>query len=64
MPASILMAEDDPVIPVDGFRKLQLPDSAQVEISPWGGHCGFLESAKLDGFAERWIARRIGKALA
>ena len=64
VPASILMAEDDPVIPVDGFRALQLPRDTSLEISPWGGHCGFLESARLDGFAERWIAQRIGQALA
>jgi hypothetical protein len=59
VPASILMAEDDPVIPVEGFRALRLPPSARLEISPWGGHCGFLESARLNGFAERWIARRL-----
>lgn len=64
VPASILMAEDDPVIPVDGFRVLRLPSSAHLEISPWGGHCGFLQSARLDGFAERWIARRLNGAMA
>ncbi len=64
VPASILMAEDDPVIPVDGFLALKLPRDTALEISPWGGHCGFLESARLDGFAERWIAQRVGQALA
>jgi hypothetical protein len=52
------------VIPVDAFRALQLPPSSSLEISPWGGHCGFLENAKLDGFAERWIAERLAGALA
>ena len=63
VPASILMAEDDPVIPVDGFRALRLPASSSLEISPWGGHCMFLESASLDGFAERWIAQRLARAV-
>lgn len=63
VPASILMAEDDPVIPVDAFRALQLPAGSSLEISPWGGHCGFLESASLDGFAERWIADRLAGAV-
>ncbi|WP_158987327.1 YheT family hydrolase [Lysobacter panacisoli] len=63
VPASILMAEDDPVIPVDTFRVLRLPNGARLEISPWGGHCGFLQSARLDGFAERWIARRVLEAI-
>ena len=62
VPVSILMAEDDPVIPVEGFRALTLPPNAQLEIAPWGGHCGFLESARLDGFAERWIADRLESA--
>ncbi|QDH71443.1 YheT family hydrolase [Marilutibacter alkalisoli] len=64
VPASILMAEDDPVIPVDGFRALRLPSTARLEISPWGGHCGFLESRRLDGFAERWVAQRLADVLA
>lgn len=63
VPASILMAEDDPVIPVAGFRALRLPASSSLEISPWGGHCCFIESARLDGFAERWIAQRLAGAV-
>ena len=59
VPASILMAADDPVIPVEGFRALSLPPSVQLEIAPWGGHCGFLQGARLDGFAERWVADRL-----
>jgi predicted alpha/beta-fold hydrolase len=62
VPASILMSQDDPVIPIDGFHALHLPETARLEISPWGGHCGFLESARLDGFAERWIAQRLEDA--
>lgn len=63
VPASILMAADDPVIPVDGFHELQLPASTRLEISPWGGHCGFLESGRLEGFAERWTAQRLVETL-
>lgn len=59
VPVSILMAVDDPVIPVADFRELELPPSARLEVAAWGGHCGFLENAHLDGFAERWIADRL-----
>ncbi|MGH8082426.1 MAG: YheT family hydrolase [Lysobacter sp.] len=59
VPVSILMAADDPVIPVAGFRELDLPANARLEVAAWGGHCGFLENAQLDGFAERWIADRM-----
>jgi predicted alpha/beta-fold hydrolase len=56
VPAAILMANDDPVIPVASFHELLLPDSARLEIAAHGGHCGFIEGASLSGFAERWVA--------
>lgn len=59
VPADILMAADDPVIPVEDFHALRLPPTARLEIARWGGHCGFLENARLDGFAERWVAARL-----
>jgi len=59
VPADILMSEDDPVIPVAEFRALRLPDSARLEVARWGGHCGFLENPRLDGYAERWVAERL-----
>lgn len=63
VPASILMAADDPVIPFDDFARLRLPPTARLDVSPWGGHCGFIENARLDGFAERWIAERLASAV-
>ena len=59
VPADILMAEDDPVIPYEDFRHWQLPDCARLEVAPWGGHCAFVESLAGDGFAERWVAARL-----
>ncbi|MGO1070863.1 YheT family hydrolase [Lysobacter sp. CA199] len=59
VPVSILMAADDPVIPLAGFHELELPANARLEVASCGGHCGFLENAQLDGFAERWIADRM-----
>ena len=63
MPADLLTAEDDPVIPVEEFHALRLPDTARIEIARWGGHCGFLENARLDGYAERWVAQKLSAAL-
>jgi hypothetical protein len=59
VPAHILMAEDDPVIPFDTFRNWVLPPQATLEIAPWGGHCAFIENAACDGYAERWVADRL-----
>lgn len=59
VPVDILMAQDDPVIPVQAFHALALPASARLEIARWGGHCGFLRNARLQGFAEDWVAERL-----
>ena len=59
VPAAVLTSEDDPVIPAEGFRALRLAEQTQLEIAPWGGHCGFIENARLDGYAERWMAARM-----
>lgn len=59
VPASILTAADDPVIPVDDFARLALPPDAHLEVARWGGHCGFLEGPRLDGYAERWVVERL-----
>lgn len=63
VPVDILVSEDDPVIPVDGFRSLQLPDIARLEIARWGGHCAFIEDANLGGYSERWVAERLSAAV-
>ena len=59
VPADILMAGDDPVIPVAEFSALRLPPNARLEMAEHGGHCGFLVNARMDGFAEAWVARRL-----
>lgn len=64
VPASILTSEDDPVIPVADFRDWHLPADTRLEIARWGGHCGFLLDAKLDGFGERWVAEQLSAAVA
>jgi len=63
VPVSILMAADDPVIPLDSFHALRLPPGADLEIAEHGGHCGFLENWRGDGFAERWVAERLDAAV-
>ena len=64
VPASILMSADDPVIPLAEFHALRLPPHATLEIAAHGGHCGFLENLRCEGFAERWVAERLDAAVA
>ena len=59
VPARILMAADDPVIPVEHFRALRLSPASRLELAAHGGHCGFLLGAGCDGFAEAWVAAQL-----
>jgi hypothetical protein len=43
LPATLLTAGDDPIIPVQDFHGLRLNPSTRVVIHPYGGHNGFLE---------------------
>ena len=58
-PADILMAADDPVIPLRDFHELRPGGAARLELAGYGGHCGFLENRRFDGYAERWVAQRL-----
>lgn len=63
VPVSVLAAEDDPVIPIETFRSLQLPAHSYLEVSAFGGHCGFVEGLSLRGYGERWVCRRLLRAI-
>lgn len=59
VPADLLMAADDPVIPLRDFRDLQPGGDVRLELARHGGHCGFLENRHFDGYGERWVASRL-----
>lgn len=63
MPADVLMAADDPVIPLHEFERIATFPNIALELAAHGGHCGFIQSARLDGYAEGWIADRLSAAL-
>lgn len=63
VPASVLMAADDPVIPLEDFHHWELPAHSRLEVLPWGGHCGFLHNLRGDGWSERWLVHRLLQGL-
>jgi len=43
MPAYLIAAEDDPIIPVDDLRRIDPVENLQIETYRHGGHCGFIQ---------------------
>jgi len=50
---TIITAEDDPIIPVDDFRGLELNHLTRLVILQHGGHNGFIENFRLSTWYER-----------
>lgn len=59
VPATILTAQDDPIIPVADFHALQLAAQTELVIVPHGGHCGFIRDASLRSWAEDFLIERL-----
>jgi len=55
----IIAAEDDPVCPVADVRALTAGPKLSLDLQPYGGHCGFIQSARL----QSWAPKRIHEAL-
>lgn len=53
VPTTIITAADDPIIPVEDFYDLTTSPATRLMIQPWGGHNGFLENWRLNGWYER-----------
>lgn len=63
IPTTILMSEDDMVVPVSDF--LDLPDNESIEllVSQFGGHCAFLKNWKMESWADDVIVERVMRGL-
>ncbi|MEZ5559996.1 MAG: alpha/beta fold hydrolase [Pseudomonadales bacterium] len=53
VPLRILAAEDDPVVPVAGLRRLARHRHDLVRLTPHGGHCAFIEDFRLRSALDR-----------
>ncbi|HEX5306470.1 MAG TPA: alpha/beta fold hydrolase [Dyella sp.] len=58
IPATIMTARDDPVIPVNAFEQLRLPPNIELDIARYGGHCGFIRGLDMTSFTDDYIAAR------
>ncbi len=55
VPASIITALDDPIIPAHSLEGLAHPPNLRLIVTRYGGHCGFLEHL----VGPSWVERRI-----
>lgn len=60
IPTTIITAADDPIIPVEDFYGLHTSETTRLIIQPCGGHNGFLESWRLNGWYEWVMAELFG----
>ncbi len=60
--ATLLLAADDPVIPVQGLRDMQLPPVARVMQTRLGGHCGYLETLAERSWLDDFVLRELESA--
>ncbi len=59
VPAYLIAAEDDPIIPVDDLNRINPVETLQIETYRHGGHCGFIENLA----ARSWIEGRMLRIL-
>ena len=54
-PATVLLAEDDPMIPAADLVRLAPSPHLTIVRTRHGGHCGFLEQMNGPSFADRLV---------
>ena len=63
-PTHVIVAADDPVIPVADWQAIRKPAQLTLEITRHGGHCGFVSDWSLTGWSERRVSELLQRALA
>jgi hypothetical protein len=55
IPSRLILASDDPVIPVTDLEHLTRSEMLEITLADRGGHCGFVDRV----FGSTWIDREI-----
>lgn len=59
VPATVITAHDDPVIPIGDYHGLRLSSSTELVLTDHGGHCGFIEDWRLKSWIEDVLVERL-----
>ena len=55
VPTTIMAAADDPIIPIEDFKNLEINDLTNLVTQPYGGHNGFLANWSLESWYEQQL---------
>jgi predicted alpha/beta-fold hydrolase len=58
VPARVLVAADDPIIPAADLRRLAPSERLTIVRTRYGGHCGFIEDWRRPSYADRFMLER------
>ena len=64
VPCSVLLAEDDPLIPAADLTRLAASEQLSIWRSRFGGHCGFVSDWSMHSAADRFVLERFAAAAA
>jgi predicted alpha/beta-fold hydrolase len=62
VPAKVIAAADDPVIPIADLADLAAPPALSIQVFPRGGHCAFLEDYRLRSWIDRAVLAELEAA--
>ncbi len=57
----VIIAEDDPIIPVKDFKRMKKKQNIRLLVLPTGGHCGFIVNWKGHSWIESYISKQLEK---
>src|SRR5690606_41923838 len=63
VPAHLIAAADDPIVPVADIARIAYNSHLHLDIQARGGHCGFVENLRGESWAERRLAAIFAAAL-
>ncbi len=63
VPTRIIVAADDPVIPIEDLADVAVTNALSVDVFPHGGHCAFIENYRLRSWLDRAVLGELERAL-
>lgn len=55
VPTYLITSADDPIVPARDVGRIEQPPLLEIEVTRYGGHCGFIENLRMDSWLDRHI---------